>query len=117
MKLINATEHPIRIVHEDGTLITEIPPSGIVIRLLSSTVVPVDTFDGIPITKTYLRHLPICPRKKMECIILFLQMIKNAFPQREDLLVPTQMVRDENDTIVGAQSTWNLKGVWKRGVI
>lgn len=104
MKLINATEHPIRIVHEDGTLITEIPPSGIVIRLLSSTVVPVDTFDGIPITKTYFKTPTNMPQEKDGVYYIVSQMIKNAFPQREDLLVPTQMVRDENDTIVGAQS-------------
>lgn len=102
-EIINATPHPIRIVHEDGTLMREFPPSGIVIRLTASTE-QCGEIDGVPISRTVYSYPVGLPDPKSGTYYIVSQLVKNALPNRTDLLVPAQVVYDADRKVIGCQS-------------
>jgi len=100
---INLTPHPVTIVSQDGTKLTEIPPSGELARLKASTVRDSE-HEGIPLSKTVFGEPTGIPEYKEGVYLIVSQMIKSALPNREDLVVPAEVVRDEKGQIIGCQS-------------
>lgn len=99
----NCTPHPVDIVTAEGKLITSIPPSGTVARLEATTVAAGCVMD-IPLTRTTFAPATGLPEKKEGILIIVSQMVKNALPDRDDLVVPTEMVRDAEGKILGCRS-------------
>ena len=101
--LINMTPHPIFIVDAEGNKLQTILPSGNTIRLTQRTE-RVTAINGIPISNTVYRDALGLPHFQEETYYIVSQLIKTALPQRTDLLVPAEMLRDANGNIIGCQS-------------
>ena len=102
MQLINLTPHAVDIMSTAG-IVKTIPASGMVARLTTSTQV-VGEVDGIRLTKTVFGEPTALPEQKDDTFYIVSQLIKNALPQRSDLLVPAEVLRDNQGKILYCQS-------------
>jgi len=102
MQLINLTPHAIDVLNVDG-IVETIPASGMVCRLTTRTEL-VDVVDGLRITKTVFGEPSGLPEEKEGTYYLVSQLIKNALPTRSDLLVPAEVLRDNQGKILYCQS-------------
>lgn len=101
--IINMTPHPVNIVDENNEVVEIFPKSGNLIRLSSSTV-SVGMIGNIPITKTKFGAAEGLPDYKDDVFYVVSQLVKSAFPDRGDLLVPAEVVRDADGRIIGCKS-------------
>lgn len=114
MAITNMTPHAI---HVHGTNdIVEFPPSGSTIRLKTETafVKWVEPYDaGIAITTTKYGEPVVIDANGNESqlrpeiegdYLIVSQLVKSALPERKDLLVPAELIRDESGRIVGCKS-------------
>jgi hypothetical protein len=99
----NLTPHPIHLVGLDGQIIRTFSPDGLV-RLKTSTVDAGFTVEGCKITKTVFGEPEGLPEYKLGQFYIVSQLVKSALPNREDLLVPAEVVRDSNGNILGCKS-------------
>ncbi len=102
--LINMTPHAISIVTADGTILKTIPASGGSVRLKTSTVPVGVGVDGVRLSKTVFGEPDGLPEQVDGTFIIVSQLVKTALPQRLDLLVPAEVVRDTQGNILGCQS-------------
>ena len=102
-KLKNFTPHPIHIVGADGVVTKTIQSSGL-IRLKATTVGTGMTVDGVPVTTTQFGEPEGLPEFVDGVFYIVSQLVKSALPQRKDLLVPAEVVRDPNGNILGCKS-------------
>ena len=102
MQLVNLTPHAIDVMGTDNVVRT-IPASGMVCRLTTSTEL-VDVVGGLRITKTVFGEPSGLPEEKEGTYYLVSQLIKNALPARSDLLVPAEVLRDNQGKILYCQS-------------
>lgn len=102
IKIINATPHEVRIIKEgSATIICE--PSGILPRVSQTTEV-IGELDGITITKNKYGEVENLPPYENGIWYIVSAMVANAMPEREDLLIPNESVRDEHGRIIGCRS-------------
>lgn len=97
------TPHPVHILGDDNVIAVS-PASGKQIRLKSSTVDAGFSVDGIRITKTVFGEPEGLPEYELGVFYIVSQLVKNALPEREDLLVPAEIVRDMDGNIIGCKS-------------
>lgn len=102
-QIINMTPHPIHIVDADGNLVKTYPKGDSLIRLSASTVA-VGMIDGVPTSKTVFSDPVGLPDFSDGTWYIVSQLVKSALPERTDLLVPAEMVRDANGNILGCKS-------------
>ena len=98
------TPHAIGILDGQNNLILNIPASGNQIRLKTSTVPAGIEVQGIPVTKTVFGEPEGLPEYVEGTYIIVSQLVKSALPNRKDLVVPAEVVRDEKGNIVGCKS-------------
>lgn len=101
MNIINLTPHAVVIVHEDGNI--TIPASGTLARVAAKTVT-VGEIDGIPITSTEFGTVEGLPAPTPDTIYIVSSIVASRVPDREDVFVPNESVRDENGRIIGCRS-------------
>lgn len=109
-RIVNMTTHTVDVLDKNKKVIISIKPSGGSIRL-GKTVTQVTTLNcfnnknnmnGIPITKTIYSSATL-PKQEEGVFYIVSQMIKNSV-NRNDLLVPTQIKRDNQGRILGCMS-------------
>ncbi len=113
--IINLTAHPISIidrnlvtfnkvtreyVSSNPVVIQEIPASGTVARC-TQIETEQSTIEGIPTIKLEWGTVTGLPEPESGKYYVVSQIVKNASPMRNDLLVPTHMVKDTTGRIVG----------------
>lgn len=103
-KVINLTPHPITICDGAGAVLKVIPPSGQVARLAAKTVRTGQTVDDVPLSRTEFGEPDGLPEPEAGTLLIVSQLIKSALPERTDLAVPAEVVRDEKGVIIGCQS-------------
>lgn len=99
--LVNCTPHPVNI----GSL--EIPPSGIVPRLPEETrQVDSITYQGteIPIVETTYGSSAELPPQRPGVYLIVSAKVALAYPDRRDLLMTGQAIRDPAGKIIGAKN-------------
>lgn len=101
MPFINCTPHAINVIKDDTTITFE--PCGLVIRLSEINSI-VDNIDGINITRTHYGDVRGLPDQVDGTYLIVSALVKNAVKYRNDLVVPTNMVRDDNGRIIGCKS-------------
>jgi hypothetical protein len=99
-KIINLTPHTINVVLDNKTI--EIPSSGV--ARCSQTTVPVGEINGIPLTSTTFGEVIDLPEPTEDTLFVVSRLIMSACPTRTDLLVPNDMVRDEEGKVIGCKS-------------
>jgi hypothetical protein len=105
MEIVNMTPHAVHICTADGVRVREYPVSGQTIRL-SSKVEKIGALeDGTPLSKTVFGEAEGLPEFKHGTFYIVSQIVKNALPDRADLLVPAEVVRYAGGReIIGCQS-------------
>lgn len=95
-EVVNLTPHAINVVG-----VGEIPPSGLIARVTTKTV-PTGMIAGIPVVKTEFGEVTGLP--EMNGIYFVVSSIVKSAANRENLLVPGELVRDEKGNITGCKS-------------
>lgn len=104
MEIINMTPHPVTICDGEGRVLREYPASGAQIRLRSETIREGSLPDGTPLSKTIFGEATGLPEEMVGTLYIVSQLVKSALPNRADLLVPAEVLRDQSGNIVGCQS-------------
>lgn len=102
MKIKNLTPHPVNILDADNNEITHFESAGLV--RLKMSVESVGSHAGIPLTKTVFGEPEGLPGVKAGTLLIVSQLIKSALPERTDLVVPADVVRDKTGNIIGCRS-------------
>lgn len=102
MKVKNKTPHEVKIVDEYGDVIKIFPRSTNLIRLESETK-RVGELNSIPLSKTEMKGGDMPPEEHGVYYIVS-RAVQEAYPERRDLLIPNETVRDDNGKIVGCKS-------------
>ena len=108
MNIMNLTPHALNLMPEgpDGPTVT-IPPSGIVARCTTSRVtVTVDNIT-IPVNRTQfgtVTGLPDPQQVGPDTIFVVSALVAQAVPERQDVFIVDDAVRDEQGRIIGARA-------------
>lgn len=105
-KIVNLTPHDINVVDDDGNNIISFPSQGTV-RLSSDIVSGGSVKDvsgvNIPLTKTSFGNPQGLPDKDGRLFIVS-SLVAQACPNRDDLLIVNDTVRDDSGKIIGCRS-------------
>lgn len=97
-EVVNLTPHAINVVGYE-----EIPAAGVVPRVAMQTKV-IDFVAGLPLSITDYGEVQWLPEKMEGVSFIVSKMLKDACPDRYDLLYPAELVRDDKGNIVGCKS-------------
>lgn len=103
--ILNYTPHTVNIIDAEGNKIQDFPSQGEA-RCKQETT-SVGTIGNVPITSTTFGEVTGLPEEKEGTYYIVSRLIRQALPGRRDLLVPNDMVRDEQGRIVGCKSLAN----------
>lgn len=101
--IINKTPHPVHILDGDNNVIKTFHKDGELIRLKSETVRHSD-IDGVPTSRTVFGNPEGLQDQVDGVYYIVSQLVKSALPNRSDLLVPAEVVRDADGNIIGCRS-------------
>lgn len=99
--LINLTPHEIRIIRDDGNI--TLPPSGTIARC-TVTRKQVGSVDGIPINRTVFGAVEGLPEPTADTYYIVSAIVAQACPDRSDLLITDDAVRDDQGRIIGCRA-------------
>jgi len=103
IQFINCTPHPITLLDADNNVAITLPKGDVVPRL-SQTTKQVDVVNGVSITETQFGATQDLPDAQDGVLLIVSRLILSANPHRNDLVVPNELVRDDNGNIVGCKS-------------
>jgi len=101
--LVNCTPHTIVVHDKDNDGVREFKPSGQVPRVETVEVV-VGQVDGFNLTKITFGEVKDLPESEEGKFFVVSRLVKTACPSRDDLIVPSGLVRDEKGRVVGCNS-------------
>ena len=109
-KIINLTPHSINVIGEDNSVAITIEASGNVARC-SQTIDIVDTINvnniAIPVSSSSYGEVVDLPAPQDDTYYIVSRLVMSACPNRQDLLVPNDLVRDEAGRVIGCRSLAN----------
>ena len=104
-KLVNLTPHPVVLIRDGGAI--EIPPSGVVPRLREIVEDTGDTVEGVPIVRKGYGEIQGLPDPEPDTYYIVSALVAQAARARglgrDDLLIPDDLVRDEQGRVIGAR--------------
>lgn len=104
VRIENRTPHEIRICDPDGSVLEVFPKSEEPFRLEQKTI-PAGKILGFAISSTqYSKAEPALPEYRRGIFYIVSQLIKTAYAERADLLVPAEIFRDAAGNIIGCKS-------------
>ena len=108
MNIVNLTPHALNFMPEgpDGPTVT-IPPSGQVARCATSRVqVGTVTVDDItiPVNRTQFGTVTGLPDPQPDTIFVVSALVAQAVPERPDVFIVDDAVRDDQGRIIGARA-------------
>lgn len=106
MRLKNLTPHPVNIVC--GTARLTLPPDTLSPPRIAETVTPVGSvglqgFD-IPLAHVHASTVSGLPPAEPETLLIVARIIAEAHPDRGDLVVPYNVIRDPQGAVIGCTS-------------
>ena len=108
MNIVNLTPHALNLMPEgpDGPTVT-IPPSGQVARCFT-TRMQVDTITvngiSVPVNQTRFGEVSDLPDPQPDTIYIVSAVVAQAVPDRPDVFIVDDAVRDEQGRIIGARA-------------
>lgn len=106
VQLVNCTPHEITVVGEDGEIVLTLPPSGVVARC-STKRERVATFGinnhNVPIYWTTFGEVENLPEPQDGTIYVVSRIVAEARRDRDDLIIPDDLVRDDAGRIIGCR--------------
>lgn len=109
--IYNCTPHDLNIVRKNGTILT-VKPSGIVPRCASTEEqvgIIGDSNTGIEITQQQLGEVTDLPDPEPGTRYIVSRMVANAATNRDDLLVPGSLIRNDQGQVVGCKGLTKVK--------
>lgn len=108
MNIVNLTPHALNLMPEgpDGPTVT-IPPSGQVARCAVDRVqVNTVAVDGIavPVNQTRFGEVSNLPDPQPDTIFVVSALVAQAVPDRQDVFITDDAVRDEQGRIIGCKA-------------
>ena len=103
MSIVNLTPHPITLLSKDNEVVMTLPKGEVVPRLSQATN-EVGIIEGITITETQFGEIQDLPDSQEGVFLIVSRLVLAACPNRQDLLVPNELVRDDKGHIVGCKS-------------
>lgn len=98
----NLTPHSIVVILSDDIRYV-ITPSDTVARCSAETEV-IGEVNGIPLTRTSYGEVYGLPAQKENTIYIVSTLVAQACPERDDLFIPNEIVRDTNGKVIGCKS-------------
>lgn len=105
--LINCTPHPVNILDENEGTVKIYAASGILPRCsVETTIVGCIDVDGssVNITDTTFGDVENLPLEEEGTLLIVSRLVLSACPDRSDLIVPNDVVRNEKGHVVGCRS-------------
>lgn len=106
MEILNYTPHTINVCDENGEVKESYNSSGS--ARVQTTQECVGMINGVKIYSTKYGEVEGLPEENERTMILVSFLVKQALPERKDLICPNttpgQVVRDENGQIIGVKS-------------
>lgn len=103
--ILNYTPHTVNIIDSEGNKIQDFPSQGE--ARCQQTTKDVGIIGNVPITSTTFGEVTGLPGEQEGTYYIVSRLIRQALPDRNDLLVPNDMVRDEAGRIIGCKSLAN----------
>lgn len=109
-QIINCTPHPISIIDNNGETILALPKGEQVPRVqqVVTIMMGMDNVEGangiVPMTTNVFGEVENLPDPQPDTFFVVSRMVLSACPDRDDLLVPNEIVRDEQGRIIGSRS-------------
>ena len=103
MAIINLTPHAITFVDAEGNVKLVVEPSGKIARVKATTVVTGE-FCGIPVTATEYGEIQNLPERAKGTVYVVSSLVAQRVPEREDVFIPNESVRDSEGRIIGCRS-------------
>lgn len=100
--IINLTPHTIAFILPNGEKM-EIPASGQLARVSVRTET-VGEIDGIPVTMSVFGNVEGLPAPKDGVIYVVSSLVAGRVPERSDVFIPNESIRDESGRIIGCRS-------------
>lgn len=105
-RLVNLTPHPVRVLLADGA-VAAIPPSGPPARCaVSRRVVGWVQWEGhpVPVHETLFGAVEDLPPEQPGTLLIVSLAVTRAALDRDDLLVPDDVVRNEDGSVAGCRA-------------
>lgn len=103
MTIINLTPHAINFLREDNSVLATIVPSGTIARA-SQTREAVGEVNGIVVNQCSYGSVTGLPDPQDGTIYLVSALTAQACPERSDVFITDDAVRDENGRIIGCRA-------------
>lgn len=103
MTIKNLTPHAIHFI-EDGSVVKTIEPEGILARVSAVTVETGEVIDGIKVTATSYGEVEGLPDPVDGTVYIVSALVAGRVPERKDVFIPNESVRDDKGRIVGCRS-------------
>lgn len=107
MTIINLTPHSINFVDASGAPLVTVEPSGQLARVTAHTVTTGSVSVGdvtIPTTGTTYGEVEGLPAPEEGTIYIVSSLVASRCPDRTDVFIPNESVRDEKGRIIGCKS-------------
>jgi len=101
--IINLTPHPIVVLDADGKTVRMTLPSAGIVRLAVKKT-PVGEVDGVEVIETSFGKPEGLPEVVSGTTYVVSQLVRAACPDRQDLVFPGDVVRDDKGGIVGCKN-------------
>lgn len=99
--IINLTPHTINVIVDNGETV-DIQPSGQVARVAATTIKKGE-ISGLPIFESLFGEVEGLPPRKLGTFYIVSRLVLQACSDRDDLLAPGQLVRDEEGRPIGCK--------------
>ena len=101
-KIINKVPHAIYILNDNNQIVKSFPKSSGMIRIEEHST-DIGHICNVPISSTVWGKVYELPASVRGTYYIVSQLVKNALPERPDLLVPREVVRDTEGNILGCK--------------
>lgn len=104
-KIVNLTPHTINFVGQDNSIIASIPSSGVARATQRREIVDTIAIDGItlPIARCTYGDVQDLPEPEADTIYIVSAITAQAVPERQDVFIVDDSVRDESGRIIGVR--------------
>ena len=103
MDIINLTPHAITFIGTDNMVTRVVEPSDTLARVKATTIT-VGEIDGIPVTGTSYGEVEGLPLPQDDTIYIVSSLVAQRVPERLDVFIPNESVRDDKGRIIGCRS-------------
>lgn len=104
-RIVNLTPHPINFLDAGNRAILTVPSSGVARAAQSRETIGWVELDGmtLPVTRSKFGAVEGLPAEQDDVIYVVSALTAQAVPEREDVFIVDDSVRDENGRIIGVR--------------